>query len=428
MLVVWAATLCGPTSLYADDAHLPAIKYGEKKVLAPGVWHQHASDRSVPWEIEIIEIDLTSPEIEIVSIDGITPSKREKVTDLANRGRAIAAVNAGFFNMETGDSVSHFELDDIVHAKNRTESPPRSTMGFTDDASQSAVMTIVDPKGAPLTDAQEWKKVVHAIGGGPGLIKNGEFTVTNNYEGFGKKNFIDKRHPRTAMGFNSKTNRMFWVVVDGRQPEWSDGMNLIELTHLMADLGCDNALNFDGGGSTTCVVNGKVSNRPSGKDRQLRAVSNAWIVRRRLPEIVIDNNDARLTHVGEWAVATENGCHGADVLIHHSKANDSQPANATWTTIVPAPGEYLIEAWWVAADDRTNTAKFSVTLGDATTEVIVSQRAFGSRWNSLGKFEIREGVSPRIELVSQGPESASIAADAIRLTRLASTAPTEKQP
>ena len=53
------------------------------------------------------------------------------------------------------------------------------------------------------------------------------------------------RHPRTAVGMNADS--IFWVVVDGRQPELSVGVSLPELAALMMDLGCTDALNLDGG-------------------------------------------------------------------------------------------------------------------------------------------------------------------------------------
>ncbi|GJM25129.1 MAG: hypothetical protein DHS20C16_15440 [Phycisphaerae bacterium] len=422
-IFVWAITVCSQPVLCDGEPLLPAIKYGVKKELAPGVWHQHASDKSVPWEIEIIEIDLDSPDIEVVPIDAITPSKREKLPELANRGRAIAAINASFFNMKTGDSVNHFELDNVIHVYNRADLPARTTMGFTDGDAQKAIMTIVDPKGVPASHAMEWRQVVHAIGGGPGLIAGGEFTVTKNHEGFGKVNFIEKRHPRTAMGFNSKSKRMFWVTVDGRQPEWSVGMNLIELTHLFADLGCDNAMNFDGGGSTTCVANGKVINRVSNKEGKLRAVSNAWIVRRTLPEIIVDNDTSDASKTGQWSSTSENGCYGDNVLIHVANSPDEQPASVTWSPTVPAPGEYLVEAWWVASPDRTHSAKFSLHQGDSTNEFVVDQREFGGRWNPLGRLVIRQDGTPTINLKYAGQPSGSISADAIRLTRLGPSLP-----
>ncbi len=417
-LACWATMTFCPGPLVAAERHLSKMTYSEKKKLAPAVWHQHASDKSIPWEIDIIEVDIASPEIEVVSIDAINESRREKVIDLAKRSRAIAAINAGFFNMKTGASSSHFELDDVMHAVNHPDAPPRSTMGLTDGESQSAVMSILDSKGKPLFNEDGWKHVAHAIGGGPGLIRDGKHTVMNNFEGFGKEDFVEKRHPRTAVGFNSRTKRMFWVTVDGRQPGWSEGMSLIELTQLMSDLGCDNAMNFDGGGSSTCVVNGKVINRVSGKERSERAVSNAWVVRRSLPTITIDNDDQGVTQIGDWQTSTKDGCYEEDMLICQIAPGSGERGRVSWKANIPKSGEYLIEAWWVADNDRANGAEYSVNMGGASTSIMVNQRKYGSRWNSLGTFTVQDGQTPKIELTANGIESATLAADAIRFTRL----------
>jgi exopolysaccharide biosynthesis protein len=80
------------------------------------------------------------------------------------------------------------------------------------------------------------------------------------------------RHPRTAIGWNGR--RLFLVVVDGRQPPWSDGMTLDEMTWLFQRLRATDALNLDGGGSSALVLNGRVVNRPSDREGE-RAVGNA---------------------------------------------------------------------------------------------------------------------------------------------------------
>ena len=57
-------------------------------------------------------------------------------------------------------------------------------------------------------------------------------------------------HPRTAIGVDRNGIMMWLVVVDGRQEQFSEGMNLYELGRLMLDLGCWSAMNMDGGGSS----------------------------------------------------------------------------------------------------------------------------------------------------------------------------------
>ena len=105
--------------------------------------------------------------------------------------------------------------------------------------------------------------VVTALGGGPTLVRDGEIVAGDS-----------PRHPRTAVGYNS--HEILLVTVDGRQDGWSMGMTMVELARLMDDLGCIEALNLDGGGSTTMWVDGEMVNRPS--DGGQRRIANALLV------------------------------------------------------------------------------------------------------------------------------------------------------
>jgi exopolysaccharide biosynthesis protein len=60
--------------------------------------------------------------------------------------------------------------------------------------------------------------------------------------------------PRTAIGLDGSGARLILIVVDGRQPFYSDGCTVQELAELMLLYGGDNAINLDGGGSSTMVI------------------------------------------------------------------------------------------------------------------------------------------------------------------------------
>ena len=68
--------------------------------------------------------------------------------------------------------------------------------------------------------------------------------------------------PRTALGYNA--DKLFLVVADGRQPKYSTGLTLYELASILIELGATEAINLDGGSSSTFVVDGEVVNKPSG--------------------------------------------------------------------------------------------------------------------------------------------------------------------
>ena len=117
-----------------------------------------------------------------------------------------------------------------------------------------------------------------AVSGGPRLVRGGE--VAPEIDTFGDAS-MRARNPRTAIGLTAAGHALL-VVVDGRQRGWSEGMTMRELAELLQALGAANALNLDGGGSSTLVVRDasgalRVANRPSEGGTE-RAVGNALAV------------------------------------------------------------------------------------------------------------------------------------------------------
>ena len=111
--------------------------------------------------------------------------------------------------------------------------------------------------------------VEETLGGNPILLQGGQVTVVDD-----GSDFTSSRHPRTVVGWNERET--FLVAVDGRHPRYSIGLTLLEAAELLARLGATDALNLDGGGSTTLVLGGRVVNRPS--DRLVRTNGRERIV------------------------------------------------------------------------------------------------------------------------------------------------------
>jgi hypothetical protein len=111
-----------------------------------------------------------------------------------------------------------------------------------------------------------------AIGGGPTVVRGGRARTAREFPGY------QMRDPRSAMGWNSKY--YFFVQADGRQPRYSMGMTLEELANYFVKLGCDYALNLDGGGSCTTWIAGKTVNSPAQRGRE-RPSANALVVVRK---------------------------------------------------------------------------------------------------------------------------------------------------
>lgn len=98
---------------------------------------------------------------------------------------------------------------------------------------------------------------------GAGLLRRGGAVLTDwKDEGLSGEDFTQARHPRTLIG-RDRDGTIWLAAIDGRQPDYSIGMTFDDLQRLADRLGLTDALNLDGGGSTTMVVRGQVVNRPS---------------------------------------------------------------------------------------------------------------------------------------------------------------------
>lgn len=109
-------------------------------------------------------------------------------------------------------------------------------------------------------------KLDQLIGGGPVIIQNGVNIGST----------VDV-HPRTSIGFNQDSTKLFLFTVDGRQPGYSVGMSLYQLADYMIKWGVYQGLNLDGGGSTTMWVRGEIVNSPSDAGGE-RSVSNSLLI------------------------------------------------------------------------------------------------------------------------------------------------------
>lgn len=125
-----------------------------------------------------------------------------------------------------------------------------------------------------------WDSFDYIVGGGPLLLNQGFKIIDFNPEET-VSNFLTKKHARTAIGILPNANWVF-VVVD--KIGLFDGMTIYELSDFMAGLGCLDALNLDGGGSSTMVFEGSIKNIPFGDKEEaagqqaIRLVSDAILI------------------------------------------------------------------------------------------------------------------------------------------------------
>jgi hypothetical protein len=138
-----------------------------------------------------------------------------------------------------------------------------------------------DDPNPVITDLSnvEWKwwKMQTAVGGGPVLIYDGNIRITNKEEQL----FVGKeteKHPRTAMGYTAN-HRLVILAIQGRFPGIAEGADLQQEAKILKDLGCYEALNLDGGGSSCMLINGKETIKPSDKEGQ-RPIPAVFIIKK----------------------------------------------------------------------------------------------------------------------------------------------------
>lgn len=221
---------------------------------------------------------------EMEGVPALDMTRRAKAGDLVDASATCSVPPDGALLVATGAQADRLK---------QWQSGTALTLRFWVDPSSQQIVLVPAPtrEHAHLasrggfhrrSEAEFWAQAAMAVGGGPWLLRNGEVLVDASREGF-QSGFADKRHPRTAVGVTAD-GKLLLVTVDGRQA-MSAGMTLHELARLMLDLGATDAINLDGGGSTTLAVRGgSVMNSPSGGKQ--RPVANSIVVYAPRPAVV----------------------------------------------------------------------------------------------------------------------------------------------
>ena len=341
----------------AGAASRQALDLGAPREIASGITLYHLTDPSLldppaPVSIWLLRVNPAAADLRaVLSNDAIVDT--ETVPDIAARHGAIAAINAGFFLMPSGDPSGIYKLHGQLVSDTKR---PRGALGIVRDASGprllfgrvAATMSLRVPRRArvdavaeiagvdttrqrgrlmlftpayhqhtdtpatglewvvqgkplrvtsgPLATGKtpiprdgyvlsfggtrpppplqslrigsrveldtkytavdgseaEWEKAEAIVGGAGLLLLDGRIITDWKVEQLAQT-FAQTRHPRTLVGTHADGS-IWLVTVDGRQPRLSAGMSLFELRALVQRLGLRNALNLDGGGSTTMWV------------------------------------------------------------------------------------------------------------------------------------------------------------------------------
>lgn len=207
-----------------------------------------------------------SVEIDTVySIDiGYAKTSLCKTSDIARNKNAVAAINGSFFDIENEGSVTYFEKNDIVISYTKKNNRLINGVIILSDNNEIKIDTFKSDQFYEKSDKEKF-----VIATGPVLLKD-SILLKLPYNGFTRM-----RHPRTCL---CKTKEaIVFIVIDGRN-ENADGMNLFEAQKYLLSLGCLDAINLDGGGSSTMwIINKGVVNYPSDGGEE-RPVSNALLI------------------------------------------------------------------------------------------------------------------------------------------------------
>lgn len=281
LLLLPALLLAGCSKDEVTPDNTPPVVQAPKTVaeqLASATWETRKVSESIVWKykhfkdlfnsnqsITILEIDLKNQNLK-VDMPYVT-SGFLKTSEGAARVRAAAAINGSYFDTSKGGSTVFFKKDgQVINTTRSGFTPYRENAGFAIAA--DGTISIEKKPAAGWNSLSEANTLLTS---GPLLVYDDK-PVTQVQEVFNTN-----RHPRTAIGLTAD-NRLIAVVVDGRFSE-AHGMTTEELATVMHALGCVEAMNLDGGGSST-----------------------AWLRNRGVVNYPCDNK--KFDHAGERGVAT----------------------------------------------------------------------------------------------------------------------------
>lgn len=245
------------------------VVFYEETKLDKGVkeyYLEYISDKKLPMVLFLFKVDLKEKN---VTLRPLTPNGKltfdmQTIPDMIATNtfegyKTIAAINSDFFDMSTGEPRGITVIDGV--ALKSTTAVSRAYFGIT----KTGNPIIGNMKAFP----DQRNMILNSLGGYHRLIEDNKQVSQTDVS----------VHPRTAVGYtNSK--EVYLLVVDGRSPEYSNGLMLKELAEIFQALEVKDAVNLDGGGSSTFVTlnnaNITVKNRPS--DGKPRKVANGWAI------------------------------------------------------------------------------------------------------------------------------------------------------
>lgn len=231
-------SLCGQTK--ADSVAIVSASW-ETTISADGLVHKRAVIPMLyqgPQHINLIEIPAGRKlRFGIGVSKAMTP-----ISSLARSHEALAAINGSFYDMRKGNSVCYLRLgEQVVDTTTAAEYKLRVTGAVYTHKKKVRIL----PWNRDI-ETKYHKKRGSVLASGPLLLEDGKNCSWEMCD----SSFVAAKHPRSAI-YTTKDKRTVFITVDGRAKGHAIGVSIPELAHLIRILEGNDALNLDGGGSTT---------------------------------------------------------------------------------------------------------------------------------------------------------------------------------
>lgn len=234
---------------FADSIAIVSAQW-EKTTFADGIVHKRAIIPSLykgPQHINIIEIPSNRKLHFGIGVD----ETMVPISQLAPAHQALAAINGSFYNMQKGNSVCYLRASkEVVDTTLTREFKLRVTGAVYTHKKKLRIL----PWSREIETRYKKKKGV-VLASGPLLMEDGKTCSWDMCD----SSFVATKHPRSAI-FTTKNKKTILITVDGRSQGNAIGVSIPELAHLTRILGGMDALNLDGGGSTTLWIKGAPEN------------------------------------------------------------------------------------------------------------------------------------------------------------------------
>lgn len=256
----WVAVLIGVVTV-APAAVIPTELIPYTQVAEPffGITHYqifqpYNAPSSAPFPrevaIHLVEIDVSAPGIEFLGTPGNGAAANEYTRQttgsfVASNDLAVG-INGGFYSTDTGVTAN---VDGLGISNGEVVSAPGA------GGRRNALVTFADQSARIITSTNIPAGAWNAVSGNQRMVNAGLNVAPND-------SYTNTLNPHTAVGVDTQTGNVWFMVVDGRQTDFSAGMLTSEMADLFIDFGVENAINLDGGGSSTLVFADGVNGAP----------------------------------------------------------------------------------------------------------------------------------------------------------------------